>query len=67
MKGPGGDYLQEVSENFIVRQCLSKVSQFMTDTKAKCEDFKNSFAEYSHLWTQDVGDAFENFLNNESL
>lgn len=67
MKGPGGDYLQEVSESFKVRQYLSKVSNFMNLTNLKCEEFKNAFSEYSHLWTQSVDDAFEDFLNNESL
>lgn len=45
MKGPPGDYLAEVSENFKVRQMLSKVSLYMSQTKAKCEDFKNGFNE----------------------
>jgi len=33
----------------------------------KCEEFKNGYAEFSHLWTQEVDDAFEDFLNNKDL
>jgi len=33
----------------------------------KCEEFKNSYSEFSHLWVKEVDDAFEDFLNNESL
>lgn len=39
----------------------------MTQTKMKCEEFKNSYSEFSHLWVKEVDDAFEDFLNNESL
>lgn len=39
----------------------------MSQTKMKCEEFKQDFAEYSHLWTQELDSAFEDFLNNESL
>ena len=31
-----------------------------------CEDYKNEFNEYSQLWTKELDDAFDDFLNDES-
>lgn len=38
----------------------------MSKTRQLCEDYKNEFNEYSQLWTKELEDAFEEFLNDES-
>jgi len=41
----GGDYLNEVSENFKIKKYLYQVSLFMSRTRQMCEDYKHEFNE----------------------
>ena len=57
-----GDYLLDIQENLLVRYNIAQANKMIVWTEEQCEDFRQCFVEYSYLWTTNIQDAFEEFL-----
>jgi len=64
---PDGNYLADIQENRKVKYMISVINKFITDNAGVCEEYRQSFEEYSYLWLDDVQERFEEFLDQETF
>ena len=64
---PDGNYLADIQENRKVKYMISVINTFITNNAVDCEEFRQSFEEYSYLWLDDVKERFEEFLQQETF
>lgn len=64
---PDGNYLADIQENRRVKYIISVINTFITDNAGLCEEFRQSFEEYSYLWLDDVQERFDEFLEQETF
>eukprot|EP00741_Cyanophora_paradoxa_P005992 tig00000955_g5810.t1 len=59
-----GDYMQETKENEEVLVLVNSIGQLVADNEDKCNKFREQFLAYSYLWTQDLNQTFQEFLDS---
>jgi len=61
-----GDYLNEIKEHFQMQFLLAHVSELVDNTEVKCIEYRDTFMQYSFLWTQSIDEAFTKFLGEDA-
>ena len=61
-----GTYLREMHCNIGVNKCIAMVSEAITRNETKCNELKEKFEMYSHLWVTDINSHFEQFCEEAS-
>lgn len=63
--GNVGDYLNELKDNFEIRDCLAEINQNLDGLEDECDKYRESFNHLEKFWTQDPQKTFEKFLEEE--
>jgi len=61
-----GDYLNEIREHFQMQCLLALVSELIDNTELKCMEYRETFMQYSFLWTRNIDETFEAFLAEDA-
>eukprot|EP00961_Rhodomonas_salina_P024368 328176-Rhodomonas_salina.2 len=61
-----GDYLADIQDDTDVKFVVSQISGMVAENEERCEEFRASFQQYEHLWTEHVQTSLAHFLEEET-
>ena len=67
LDSPEGSYVREMTNDPDVQESLDYVYESVEETISRCNEFREKYMVYEYLWTSDMGQIFEDFLEGAFL